>query len=84
MKVTYKDTLSERIVTRDLSSFAKLQIELLGNCYVDGAVEKAHRYANSNATVLGNLIDLLASRKQLSAEDITDILGINQDIKLEP
>jgi hypothetical protein len=48
-----------------------------GNDYGSGAVEAASRTASNAASMLGRLIDLLASRGTLSAEDVLELAQIS-------
>jgi hypothetical protein len=77
MRIRYREGYSNLDKNCEISALIERVCD--GHDYGTGALEAASREANNAASMLGRLIDLLASRGTLSAQDVLDLAEITAD-----
>ena len=75
VRIQYIPRYSANFESTTIESLIKRTCD--GNSYGGGALETATRTADNAASMLGRLIDLLASRGTMSAEDVLELAEIS-------
>jgi hypothetical protein len=71
MQIRYQEAYSSRVTQIEIGALIERACD--GHDYGTGALEAASRAASNAGAMLGRLIDLLASRGSLSAQDVLDL-----------